>query len=403
MDNKQKIWVTVIATMMMVIGGLTIVLQPESFEIQLSDGTVKAQYRAGQFKSYEGRYVAYEDDIRPYYYNSDRRSYITMYKSSKCGFGRYSDIRYNNSIDSLFVAQDVCFSQGVLTRYFEINEYNVKKSFEWRPFESDTRVYFRWNFDELDEWADRVVYVDSGKKLERAEMDFDIVNDWGDEIDNIVRAERFQNGRLTIRTRVYEGNAFFDPDIILNDAKYELQIADFKKLKYDKGNEFIVEHKGYTMNISADKNVDIKVNEKSGLYGRLQYEWAYVYDYDGTHPEIDVTCNVNVTEADGKYYCGMIELDMSTVESDVNMSGFTELNLGQPDKIKFRKDVTRVDNKLGVKLETVDTPLKLGDKSVIDPIITLLEADVFGNSTLVNATLEGTEYIHIDINTGESS
>lgn len=209
----DKKWIIVATIVLIALGSLTLIINPDSFSIILNDGTMKASYSDGILKVYEGRYLAFEDYINPYYWSG--KGYTTMYKSSKCDFGKYSSLSYYKEEDATFVKQDICYSQGQLTRYFEITEYNIKESFVWNSTDEKLRVYFTWTYSKLDKFDEKQVYVDKNIKETSALMDFGITNDWGKEMDNIVRVERFQNGKLKIRTKVFEGIVLFDPEIKL--------------------------------------------------------------------------------------------------------------------------------------------------------------------------------------------
>jgi len=214
-------WIIATSIIFVVIGGITIFIEPDKFKIILNDDTVKVKYSDGLFKAYNGRYLAFEDSIQPYYWNG--KGYVTMYKNRGA---KYSNLSYHSEDDITYVKQTIYYSKGNLTRYFEITEYKVKESFEWDPIDSNLRTYFVWTYSKLDEFKDKVVYVDKNIRGTQAEMDFKIINNWEQELDNIVRVERFQNGKLKIRTRVFEGNAFFDPEIILGENSDDWAIID---------------------------------------------------------------------------------------------------------------------------------------------------------------------------------
>jgi hypothetical protein len=200
--NPTIQWITVAVLILISLGATTLILQPDSFEIKLKDGTIKARYSEGIFKAYEGRYLAFSDQIKIYYWNG--KGYTSMYKARG---NKYSNLSYYEENETVYLKQDIYYSQGNLTRYFEITEYTIKENFEWNPNDPNLRVYFRWEYDDLDE-DKPAVYVDKSTKQPAAKMDFGVINNWEKERDNIVRAERYKNGKLVIRTRVYEGKAY---------------------------------------------------------------------------------------------------------------------------------------------------------------------------------------------------
>ena len=210
--QEIKNWIIVTSIILIVIGGITLVLNPDEFTITLNDGTIKAKYSEGNLKVYSGRYVAFEDYLNIYYWNG--KGYIAMYKARGT---KYSDLSYYQEGETSFVKQTIYYSKGNLTRYFEITEYKIKESFEWNPDDESLRVYFLWNYDKLDELTEKIVYLDKNIKRTKTVMDFGIINNWEQEKDNIIRVERFQNGKLKIRTKIFEGKAEFDPEIILKE------------------------------------------------------------------------------------------------------------------------------------------------------------------------------------------
>lgn len=252
---ESKKWFAIIGTIVIIVGGFTVYLTSSGFEIKLSDGSVKAKYDDGLLKVYSGRYLAYSEEVRPYYWNGE--GYVKMYKDRGEKYGSveyfFNDAPVNESVelgegDSLFVKQPIFYSQGVLIRYFEIDEYGIKSSFKWVPDEDGLRTYFNIVYGDLDEWKDKVVYVDSTHKAGFALMDFGMVNTWWHDLDKIVRAERFQNGKLYVRTKVFEGVAVFDPEIIVDVSKDRTFLK--KEVVDDK---IVSEYTG--LEISLDKSV----------------------------------------------------------------------------------------------------------------------------------------------------
>ena len=214
MIRENLNWIVAVTMVIVAVGGISVYVSTDKFEVMLADGSIKAKYAEGVLKIYSGRYLAFNDDIRPYYWNGE--GYITMYKARG---SKYSNISYSKNDDLIYIKQDISYSQGILTRHFSIDENDIKASFEWTPEDPKLRVYFRWNFDGMDEIPEKIVYLDSSKKETYALMDFGLFNVWENEVDNTVRVERFQNGRLTIRTKIFEGSAFYDPIITLDEPK----------------------------------------------------------------------------------------------------------------------------------------------------------------------------------------
>lgn len=227
-------WLVISVLIIITLGSVTLYLQPQEFQIVLNDGEIKAKYSEGILKVYSGRYIAFEDYLNIYYWNGT--GYITMYKARG---DKYSNLSYYKDGETTFVKQTIYYSKGNLTRFFEISEYKIKESFEWKPNDENLRVYFLWTYGKLDEWEEKYVYLDKNKKENSAVMDFEIVNNWENDLENIVRIERFQNGRLKIRTKVFQGNASFDPAIILdekkelNDSISKYTISDVKVGNYN--------------------------------------------------------------------------------------------------------------------------------------------------------------------------
>jgi len=209
MDKTLMNWIIVTSLLVLAIGsGVILYVDPFGFRIEI-DGETTAKYSNGVLKLYEGRELVFADEIRPYYYNPSRKGYVKMYRARGT---KYSELSYSNDSGNHYLSQELYFSKGNLTRYFEIKpDGSIKQSFDWNPEDPELRVYFNWRYENLDEIEEKEVYVDSKKKLLEAELDFNMTLDWKKEMKNIKRVERFQNGILQIRTKVFEGQAYFDP------------------------------------------------------------------------------------------------------------------------------------------------------------------------------------------------
>jgi len=227
MIRENLNWIVAVTMVIVAVGGISVYVSTDKFEVMLADGSIKAKYAEGVLKIYSGRYLAFNDDIRPYYWNGE--GYITMYKARG---DKYSNISYYKEDDIIYIKQDIYYSQGILTRHFSIDENDIKASFEWTPEDPKLRVYFRWNFDGMDEIPEKIVYLDSKNKNTHAEMDFGILNVWKNELENTVRVERFQNGRLTIRTKIFEGKAFYDPALSLSSAPRMIDSCKTKLIEW---------------------------------------------------------------------------------------------------------------------------------------------------------------------------
>ncbi len=184
----------------------------------LDDGSIRFKYSNGVSKAYSGRYLAYSDNIRPYYWNG--AGYTKMSKSSKCSFGKYSNLsKYEDG--TVYIKQDICYSKGVMTRFFDINEYKVKKAFEFVPYDNSTRTKYKWYFEALD-LGKGEVYLSKDIKNTKAEMDFGIINDWSKEIEKVVRVQRYLNGKMMIELRPVTGKVTYDPEIILREKEKQV-------------------------------------------------------------------------------------------------------------------------------------------------------------------------------------
>ena len=231
MDKSTLIWITVLTATVLVVGsGVFVYLDPFSFKIDIN-GVTTAKYSNGQLKLYDGRSLIFTDDIKPYYYNG--KGYVQMYKARG---DKYSKLEYSESGGVHYVRQTILYSQGNLTRYFWITTSGiVKQEFEWNPIDPETRVYFNWRYEDMDKIDDAIVYFDSSHKETTAEIDNGLNLDWEKEVKNIKRVERFSNGVLQIRTRVYEGNAKFDPYVIIEPYVGDATIySDGVKIEFDK-------------------------------------------------------------------------------------------------------------------------------------------------------------------------
>jgi len=218
----DKKWIIISSLVLIALGSLTLIIQPQEFSIVLDDGQIKAKYSEGKLTAYNGRLIAFQDEIKIYYWNG--KGYTSMYKARGV---KFSNLSYYEDKDTTFLKQTIYYSKGNLTRHFEITEYRIKESFEWVPNDENLRVYFVWTYEKLDEWENKYVYLDRNKKETKAVMDFEITNNWENDLDNLVRVERFKNGKLKLRTRIFEGNAYFDPAIILGKSLKDV----FKDLK----------------------------------------------------------------------------------------------------------------------------------------------------------------------------
>ena len=232
MVNKK--WLMVSAMVLIALGSITLIVQPQEFSIVLNDGSIKAKYSEGILKAYSGKYLAFEDYLNIYYWNG--KGYTTMYRARGT---KFSNLSYYKEGDTTYLKQTIYYSKGNLTRHFKITEYQIKESFDWSPKDENLRVYFLWTYGNLDKWKEKYVYLDKNKKEREAVMDFEITNNWEREINNLVRVERFKNGKLKLRTKVFQGNASFDPEIVLQkplkDTFKELKEGEIKStrnLKY---------------------------------------------------------------------------------------------------------------------------------------------------------------------------
>jgi len=321
---NKIIWTSVVSLVIIILGGITLYLQPDKFEIVLSDGTIKAKYYSGVLRIYSGRYLAFKDEVRPYYWNG--KGYIIMYKSSKCGF-KYSNLSYSKDGDTTYVKQDICYVKGIQTRYFEITENKIKSSFEFKPFDNSTKTYFKWNFNSLDSIETKEVYLDKTNKESRAVMDFDIINDWEKEIENTVRVERFANGKLTIRTRIFKGYAFYDPEIILKEEE-NVTYTRSTETRCKDGVCSLVLYSG-TRFVEEDNKWKRVENAKS-----LKDVWDVVYLENDTFHKIDII----------DYNLSSITFDLSYDENSVNFSEYEhEIEEGKL-KTKFKVIEILYDN-----------------------------------------------------------
>jgi len=252
METKNKWIVVAVAFIIIALGSVTLVIKSDEFSIVLKDGSIKVKYSDGVMKAYDGRYLAFEDYLNIYYWNG--KGYTTMYKARGT---KYSNLSYYQEGDITFVKQTIRYSRGNLTRFFEITEYNIKESFEWNPTDENLRVYFLWTYGGLDKLDEKVVYVDKNNKETMTVMDFDIMNNWEKEMDNIVRVERFMNGKLKIRTKVFEGKTVFDPDIILAGFPPPINETPINETpEYNETHEYIYEPESKTWIIVPKDDFD---------------------------------------------------------------------------------------------------------------------------------------------------
>ncbi len=216
MEKKTIYWTSIISLVVIILGGIIVQINPKEFSIMLDDGSIRFKYSNGVSKAYSGRYLAYSDNIRPYYWNG--AGYTKMSKSSKCSFGKYSNLSKYEDGDVVYIKQDICYSKGVMTRFFDINEYSLKKAFEFVPYDNSTRTKYKWYFESLD-LGKGEVYLSKDIKNTKAEMDFGIINDWSKEIEKVVRVQRYLNGKMMIELRPVTGKVTYDPEIILREKE----------------------------------------------------------------------------------------------------------------------------------------------------------------------------------------
>ena len=306
MQRKKIIWSSVVSLLVLILGGITIYLQPDEFSIVLKDGTIKAKYSDGVMKVYSGRYLAYSDNIRPYYW--DGKGYTKMYKSSKCGF-KYSNLSESKEGDVVYVKQDLCYSKGIVTRYFEITEYKIKKAFEFVPFEESTRTKYKWYFESLD-LGKAEVYLSKDIRGTRAVMDFGIINDWSKEIDKTVRVQRYLNGKMMIEISPITGNVSYDPEIILEEPILNESIEKKGFIGYSGTSlEWIIEKTG------AEEELEVEYN----LLNDTATEFCIkvkVKDYEEELIDKDIS-NIPITILNGTFNIDKNKIDFSGEELEI--------------------------------------------------------------------------------------
>ena len=324
MDKSKLNWIAVASLMVLVIGsGVIVYLDSSEFKIEI-DGTTTAKYSNGNLKLYDGRSLIFADEIRPYYY--DGSAYKKMYKARG---DKYMPLEYAKDQGVHYIRQTILYSKGNLTRYFWITEQGiVKQEFEWNPIDPETRVYFNWRYEDMDSVPEKLVYFDSNNKETSAEVDNGVIIDWEKEIENIKRVERFENGVLQIRTRVYEGPAKFDPYVIIEPYVGEATIyPDGVYFNFDEEmclhNERLEGQKGYPHCIGEMYNytwlfADVRAYKASNYKGQDRSEIRF------TSP----TVGLDVSYDELKYKIAATDL----LSNDYNIYGW-EFNItyyGEP-------------------------------------------------------------------------
>ncbi|RLG70098.1 MAG: hypothetical protein DRO04_02380, partial [Candidatus Iainarchaeum archaeon] len=283
--NKRLAWTLVTTLIILTIGGLTIYLNPYSFEIRLQDGTVKAKYADGVLKVYSGRNLAYTSVPSVECYSDG--SYKKVYKARGTKYSRLSYYKGNNSV---YIKQIIFYSKGNLTRYFKITDYGIKEAYDWFPKDPNLKCRLRIKYGDLEK-GKREVYLDSKRKILnfKANLDFNQVIDWKKELPKTSRVERFENGNLYILTKPFKGRFSYDPEVILDitaldkypkyPLKQKVNLIDngFKTrtLKIYSNEDFID-----CVYIGGNK-IKCEVKNETLLKEYLMYDYKKIYDEKG--------------------------------------------------------------------------------------------------------------------------
>jgi hypothetical protein len=249
--NELTKWITVLFTVTIVLGsGVVLYLDPLSFKIDINNITT-ASYKSGSLKIYDSGSVLFYDGISVYHKNSTATSYSTAAKMSS----PYTKLEYYNDSGVYHIKQNIRYKAGNLTRFFWITEAGiVKQEFEWSPIDKNTSAYFVWNYKGLP--SKSAVYVDSKLKNTSAPLVKNARLEWKKELGNIISVKQ-SSSTLAMRTKVYKGDAKFDPYIFIDPYVVEAQIYS----------------DGVTFNLVDDNNA-------TWLFADVRVEKANSTEYD---------------------------------------------------------------------------------------------------------------------------
>ena len=104
---KLNQWITIsVLTIIALASGLNLILEPDYFEIQLQDGSIKAKYADGVFKLYDGRYKVLENYYSPECYDG---GYKKVYKARG---DKYENLTYYTDGSDHYINQVIHYSKG---------------------------------------------------------------------------------------------------------------------------------------------------------------------------------------------------------------------------------------------------------------------------------------------------
>lgn len=274
----------------------------------------------------------------------------------------------------------------------DIKEFPVEYMTTFTP-NDNTKYRMTWEVDKLKD-----ITLPDGKytdcKYEFGKILIDLKDNCDDlEYAEVVNSKDKINFHFKPSTGVqYYNLKLVDPPLV-NDTD------TFPHIFINESMVYVKTELGSMLNIT-DSSTDVGVR----TIGPKQYEWFYIYTYQGEsyHPKIKLDCNTNHTYDNGTYVCGDITVDMSTPTKVVNISDYNSSTvatvLDQPQQIKF--NMPDYDNESGEFTYTLHTDynnFRTGDKIVLDPTITIAEADVFENSSYVDMRGEGNQFSHLDL------
>jgi len=278
--SKQPNWIVVsIVVTIILAGGLILIIQPKSFEIQLDDGSVVVKYNDGVFKLYNGRYKVLENYYSIECYDG---GYKKVYKARG---NKYENLTYYKDDDNHYISQVIHYSKGDMTRIFVISDSEIKESLSWASHNPYTKCRVRLKYSGMDKDLGELIYS-KNKKIYGLYtlLEFNYVLDWSNDVEKISMVKRYNNGRLDILTSPFVGDFDYDPKVIIkrvyNDFKIKGNIVINQPVKWGK----VIELKGERdLDIEYPREArNIKVYE---YYDEIIQEY-YCNDKEEMHKDI---------------------------------------------------------------------------------------------------------------------
>lgn len=374
----------------------------ESFDVYMNRdwSTIKYSYQRDSCLEVGGNIKEYENSKPRCYY--PQNYYIKLNRNLK-----KTGVSQTEQSDFYLVNRDTAYFQygtsgdlaGNLNQeYKHLKDVNDVKQFPVQyltTFTPEDKKKYKlvWNVENLKE-----INVPNGKYTSCEYKFGKILINLGKECDKLEYAEVINE----------DDGIYFHFKEAIGKQELELKLVDPPLLEITDAFPHITINESLVM-VESQTGAKLNITDSSTEVGVKQlasnkYEWYYIYTYQGPgkNPQIHMDCNVNDYYSNMTYTCGDISVDMSTPTSIANISSFPSTRvlevLDQPDMIKFQEPLYNPgQNTFTYLIVPAFNDFSIGDKIVLDPIITIAENIFIDNSTYVNMRSEGSRFSHISI------